>query len=196
MFISGALEQIRLVIVPYNLCTHCKHTRTFHPVSHRILQKHGMLGKVNPCFRFSFKLIVAWLLCKVDLTIAAIRSTCASALPPGEGAEKRYAVGMLAEYISAEWTAHLVQLLGLQESPASIAPQKRVLSEMQAPVQNDAPTQQAKVRIRALMHDNSVYDQALLLLCILHLTCDYSAVTQEEQLIHSCQHVMLCVFFA
>lgn len=81
------------------------------------------------CFRFSFNRIGAWLACKAHTAVEALKTTCESALPPGPQSEQRYAVGLLAEYLSPAWAEHLVACLGLQDVP--VVAQKRVLSEVQ-----------------------------------------------------------------
>lgn len=96
----------------------------------------------GPC-RFSFERIVAWLHCKVDNALEVLKATCPSALPTGQDAEKSYAAGIVCEYLSAAWAAHLSKDLGLQDVP--IVPGKRVLSEMQGPVVSHTPSQDQKV---------------------------------------------------
>jgi hypothetical protein len=99
--------------------------------------------------RFSFERIAAWLKCKVHVTVKAVKNTCPSALPTGPQSELRYAVGLLSEYLSPEWAAHAVRMLGLEDVP--VIAEKRVLSEVQQsrPQGVPPPVSEQKSKVRS-----------------------------------------------
>lgn len=80
--------------------------------------------------RYSFARIIAWLQCKTEQTLQALKETCPRVLSQEPGSDMLYATTLLTECLSVEWEKYLIQSLGLVSS--SLRPPKRDALENQS----------------------------------------------------------------
>lgn len=87
--------------------------------------------------RLSFARIIAWLQCKAEQTLEALKETCPRVLSQEPESDMLYATTLLTECLPAEWEKYLITSLGLVSS--SLRPPKRDVSEHQSRLPKKVP---------------------------------------------------------